>query len=334
MRLAGLSWVLLAACSANNPVFGLTNAGPGSEDAGASDGGPTTSGVAPTSAGPGPDPGTTASSVSTSASTTAASATSSPSGTSIGESTADVSASDTDSTGPGGPDMGGPGETGESGGVMTLDPDGGTTLDVDPIPLCMRVDGTYPSQDAITVDTQEVFKSCQGEVQAFPGHGQLKDGVLRWAGGACQFPPSAYKLEFGGGYLGAQNQNFCGEITVYWLQDCKIGAVRVHDFNQGLDVFGAYHSPTKIADPSFPFEVSIDPPGTCDCPNMVPGCCEVDPGSHNLIVEGKKVPVGVATYVQAQSTTWFNYRTYMPPECVNDPAIVPDAHWSAAHDAP
>lgn len=330
VRLLGFSWVVLAAC-ADNPVFGVTNndSTPGGSEG--STGGPITSTAPPTSSDPsgGPSSGPEPTGVSGQTATTDEPGTStSPGTTAVGETTVDVSASGTTlAETSGGPDT----EDTVPGGTTTLDPDGGTTLD--PVPLCQNVQLGLPSQTVVNIETMMPLESCQYPVQAFPGHGRFIGGKLQWGGDACPNQSDQYKYEFGKLYLGVADREFCGEIHVYWLPECKIGALYVQDFQQGEPIFGVYHSPTEIDDPSYPFAPTIDLTGSCGCPDMGQNCCEFVPGSHDIVVDGGvHVPSAMTKHVQ--STTWANYQTFMPIECVNNLDIEVEVHWSAALDPP
>lgn len=316
MRPLGLSLVLLAGCSVDNPVFMLTDVGevdPGTTAATATTGRPPTT-TDPTSVGPETTAGP-GSSVSGATETTAVSTTSDTT-TAIGETT-------------------NPGETTQLAepGTTTLDPDSGssdpstTTSGESGEPMfCSMQESPGPTRDVFDLVAMQKYP-CQPPFQKFTGAGRMKAGSLQFTPGiGCDNIPFEQKLEFGKGYNGAPDQEFCGDLSVYWGPNCTIGALYVKTTLDEI-AYKLYYSPTDAG--MFPSMPEIDLPGSCGCPDLGQNCCEYIPGDHALLVDGTKIPAGGVAYVPSQNMTYTNYRTHMPIDCVDDLDVKIETSWFA-----
>lgn len=328
MRPLGLSLVLLVGCSVENPVFQLTDVGEAGPGPATSTGDPppttgATGDVPATTSGPGTSVGGTTT-------------------TTAGESTAAIDETTATSTSAHGEttQLAEPGSDsdGDSGGSSTGQPDPSSSSSGDaesgePPPLCPVTMSLGPTRDVFDTMTMAPYACMQQQQpQKFIGAGRMIGGALGFTPGAgCDGNPLEHALQFGKGYPGP-DQPFCGELHVYWAEGCTIGALYVKSTQNGKILYIVYYSPTEIE--AFPEMPDVDLAGSCGCPDMGQNCCAYVPGDHALSVEGTKVPAGGSAYVPARDMTFFNFRTHMPPDCVDDLSVEIEQEYFAYHALP
>lgn len=339
MRWFNFSILILAACSYQNPVFGVDDSGSAgtAQDAGDPSTEPESGSTALTT----PPPTTTAGSLDTTVDPTTAglddTGGTSTSGTTIettmlaapntidppdSDGTTDATVSDT-----------------QMSDTQMSDPGTGTT-DMLPDPVCAISAGVLPGT-LVKVDGQQ--PECDGMKYVFKGPVEQNGGFLLTTDykdcGANQIEmPKVYEL--GSGWEAMDIDVVCAFTSVYWDKSqpgCHIGAIIVQEAvnNQpGPLVMAASFFPNQSPTPIAPVFKQYKP---CECPGDTPDCCGGDPetiaGDYLLeVTPGVLAKPGdtIDFMYNGVAMRFYDLDSYIDPVCLTEPDnVVHHADWIA-----